>query len=118
MIWRPALAIFSFTLATGCASGPGSDTVRTSAAPDPELVAAGRTIAVMRCSRCHAIDTLSRSPNPDAPPIAKLMERYDDQMLANDLAEGIRIGHASMPEFVMPMNEAEAVVAYLMSIRR
>ena len=84
---------------------------------DPALVATGRDVAVLRCSRCHALDGVSHSPNPSAPPMAKLLQRYDADMLASDLIEGIRVGHDEMPEFDLQVIEADALVAYLKSLR-
>lgn len=84
---------------------------------DPALVAAGRQVAVLRCSRCHALDEMSRSPLPSAPPMAQMLERYDPDMLANDLIDGIRVGHDEMPEFSLSVSEADALVAYLRSLR-
>lgn len=85
--------------------------------PDPDQIAAGRQIAMLRCASCHALDNLSRSPLPAAPPMARMHELYDAEMLANDLIDGIRVGHDEMPEFVLQVAEADALAAYLRSLR-
>lgn len=85
---------------------------------DAALVSTGRDVAVMRCSQCHGLDGLSQSPNPAAPPMAELLERYDAGVLASDLIDGIRVGHDEMPEFDLEVIEADALVAYLKSLQR
>lgn len=107
--------VLAALLLAACASGEGAPIV--SDEHDATLVATGRDVAVLRCSRCHGLDGVSHSPNVSAPPMAKLLERYDPDMLASDLIEGIRIGHDEMPEFDLQVIEADALVAYLKSIR-
>jgi cytochrome c len=85
---------------------------------DPALAADGRQIAVRECSSCHAIDDQRVSPRPEAPPMLSLLWRYDPDMLAEDLIEGIRVGHDDMPHFDFDVRAADALVAYLKSIQR
>lgn len=112
----PGLLLVSMLLAAGCAGGPGTPSLPDEAL-DPAQVSIGRDVAVLRCSQCHALDGISHSPNPSAPPMAKLLERYDADMLASDLIEGIRVGHDEMPDFDLQVLEADALVAYLKSLR-
>ena len=84
---------------------------------DGMLIDAGRQVAVLRCSRCHALDTVSQSPLPAAPPMAQMLARYNAEMLANDLIDGIRVGHDEMPELTLQVSEADALVASLQSLR-
>jgi len=83
---------------------------------DPGLIASGRQVVVRECSSCHAIDQGAKSPNPAAPPMKLLLSRYDPEMLADDLIEGIRVGHNEMPHFDFNVIAADALVAYLKSI--
>ncbi len=87
-------------------------------AQDEGLVAQGREIAVTNCSRCHAIDDERTGPNPDAPPLLSILMRYDSEQLANDLIEGVRVGHDEMPHFDFAVREADALIAYLKAIER
>lgn len=110
------VVIAAVLLAGGCVGGRGAAV--TSAEPlDPALVSAGRDVAVLRCSQCHALDGISQSPNPSAPPMAKLLERYDAEFLASDLIDGVRVGHDEMPAFDLQVIEADALVAYIRSLR-
>lgn len=110
------VAAFYVFMAAGCAGGTGSASLADTAL-DPAQISAGRDVAVLRCSQCHALDGISHSPNPSAPPMAKLLERYDADMLASDLIDGIRVGHDEMPDFDLQVIEADALVAYLKSLR-
>jgi cytochrome c len=85
---------------------------------DPALAADGRRIAVRECSSCHAIDDQRVSPRPEAPPMLAVLWGYDPDMLAEDLIEGIRVGHDDMPHFDFDVRAADALVAYLKSIER
>jgi mono/diheme cytochrome c family protein len=85
---------------------------------DEGQVEAGRLVAVEQCSSCHAVDRDMMSPRPGAPPMSTLLSRYDPEMLANDLIEGIRVGHDDMPHFDFNIIATDALIAYLKSIER
>jgi mono/diheme cytochrome c family protein len=84
---------------------------------DPGQIAEGRGIAVRQCSACHALDTGTTSPRPGAPPLKSVLWRYDEDALATHLIEGVRVGHADMPLFDFNVIGADALIAYLRSIR-
>lgn len=110
-------ALLSIAALAACSSLATEPAASSAEAVDPGLVAAGRQVAVLRCARCHALDDMSRSPLPSAPPMAQMLERYNADMLASDLIDGIRVGHDEMPEFSLSVSEADALVAYLRSLR-
>jgi mono/diheme cytochrome c family protein len=78
----------------------------------------GATIARTNCARCHAVGRTGASPLRAAPPFRELHTRYPVEDLGEALAEGIRTGHPSMPEFRFDADEAEALIAYLKSLER
>lgn len=78
----------------------------------------GRTLARTQCARCHAVGRVGASPLRQAPPFRTLHERYPVEDLAEALAEGIRTGHPSMPEFRFAPDQAEALIAYLKTLER
>jgi mono/diheme cytochrome c family protein len=80
-------------------------------------IAEGRAIAVQNCAGCHALDADTQSPRADAPPMRDLLARYDSEALADDLIAGIKLGHEDMPQFDFSVIAADALVAYLRSIR-
>jgi mono/diheme cytochrome c family protein len=83
---------------------------------DPRL-ADGRTIAEEQCSRCHAVGASGESLNPKAPVFRTILSRYAEDALADDLAEGIRIGHPDMPQIALRPEGVDALIAYLRSIQ-
>ena len=78
----------------------------------------GRALARRDCAACHAIARTGASPLRRAPPFRTLHERYPVEDRAEALAEGIRTGHPTMPEFRFDPDEAEALIAYLKSLER
>ena len=108
----PALA--SAVLALAACSVPPS---QTSAVTSDPLVADGRAIAERECAGCHALDQSAASPRPGAPPMREMLGRYNADALANDLIAGIRVGHQDMPEFDFDVRTADALLAYLRSLR-
>lgn len=107
------LALLSSTVASCAGVEP-----RSQWDSDAGLTEAGRQVAVDQCSSCHAIDHGAMSPLPQAPPMSTLLGRYDPDMLANDLIEGIRVGHDEMPRFDFNIMATDALIAYLKSIER
>ena len=128
-VW--AGAAIAFTFLAGCAAAPQVPPVPHSAngkpaetrtvpqfvGVDPDQAAAGWRIAKDRCSSCHAIDAVLPSPRSDAPPLRQVLDIYPEDMLAERLIEGMRIGHDDMPRFDFNVIAADALVAYLKSIR-
>lgn len=78
----------------------------------------GRTLARAHCARCHAVRRSDLSPLAAAPPFRDLHARYPVEDLAESLAEGIRTGHPSMPEFRFDPDQAQSLIAYLKSLER
>ena len=95
----------------GCAGASLGDAEATA------QIAEGRAIAQRECASCHALDRSTASPRADAPPMRDLLARYDKDALANDLIEGIKLGHQDMPQFDFNVIAADALVAYLRSIQ-
>lgn len=78
----------------------------------------GLTFAEANCARCHAIGKVGNSPFKEAPPFRTLHERYAIEDLAEPLAEGIRTGHPSMPEWVLEPDQIDNLIAYLKRIQQ
>lgn len=79
-----------------------------------------RGLAYVRtnCARCHSVDRITDSPLRIAPPFRELHERYPVENLAEALAEGIRTGHPTMPEYRLDPGQVADVIAYLKSLER
>jgi mono/diheme cytochrome c family protein len=108
-------ALLAFA-ACACA-GPDADMAAAPAQSDVEIVENGRQIAQTECAGCHAIGPEGASPRADAPPLRQVLGRYRAEALAEDLNEGIRVGHADMPTFELPVRGVDSLVAYLQSIQ-
>lgn len=81
------------------------------------LVEDGLAIAEANCASCHAIGEAGESPNPKAPLFRALLSRYRADMLETELAEGMRVAHEPMPQFMFEPNAAAALVAYIKSVQ-
>lgn len=107
----------------GCASEPPAGNVEAVgwkgvAAADPVLVSAGEEIAKNNCASCHAIGAAKKSPLAEAPPLSEVLNGYeDDEVVAYRFIEGMRVGHNQMPLFDFDVRGADALIAYLRSIR-
>ncbi|HEU5273836.1 MAG TPA: cytochrome c [Xanthobacteraceae bacterium] len=80
--------------------------------------AAQRGLAYVRvhCAQCHSVDKVTSSPLKIAPPFRTLHERYPVESLQEALAEGIRTGHPTMPEFRLDPGQVGDVIAYLKTL--
>jgi cytochrome c len=82
---------------------------------DPTL---GHALAKEWCAKCHAIGFYGESPLPVAPPFRELHTRYDVEDLAESLAEGILVGHPTMPSFRFEPDQIDNLIAYLETLER
>ncbi len=88
--------------------------------PEAEVsaqVEQGRTIAETSCAGCHSLDPEAVHVEGQPPPMRDMLLRYDAEVLAEDLIDGIRLGHQDMPAFDFSVSGADALVAFLKSIR-
>ena len=76
----------------------------------------GLNFAMTNCARCHAIDKISTSPLPLAPPFRDLHLRYPVENLAEALAEGIVTGHPNMPQFRLDPGQVRDFIDFLKSL--
>lgn len=107
----PLLATIAALLGA-CARPAGSDP-----APDPALIADGRAIAEANCARCHAIGADGESAAAGAPAFRTLSGRVRFDVIETEFAEGLKVGHAGMPEFAFDLDGVDALMAYLKSVQ-
>lgn len=89
----------------------------TEATPDPAALAAdGRDIAEAQCAACHSIGAYGESPMAQAPPFRNVLSRYREEVLKEELIEGIRVTHP-MPDFQFNPQSTDALLAYIRSIQ-
>ena len=92
------------------------------AAPRPALaqdasVQRGERLVKRHCGGCHAAGRTGRSREPAAPPLRNLHQRYEPEMLAEGLAEGLLTGHPAMPAFRFGGRDLRSIILYLDSIQ-
>ena len=78
----------------------------------------GRILALCNCAKCHSIDKVSPSPVRIAPPFRTLHLKYPVENLQESLAEGIVVGHPSMPEFRLDPGQIADVIAFFKTLER
>jgi mono/diheme cytochrome c family protein len=78
----------------------------------------GITFAQANCASCHAVDKMSPSSLPLAPPFRNLHLRYPVENLAEALAEGIVTGHPNMPEFRLDPGQIGDFIDFLKTLER
>ena len=77
----------------------------------------GFQFAQTNCARCHSIDKVSPSPLPIAPPFRNFHQRYPVENLQEPLAEGIRTGHPTMPEFRLDPGQIADLIVFLNTLK-
>lgn len=106
-----AIAIAGAALAgpAGCANRADTDG-RT-------LAETGRDLARRECASCHAVEPgATASPVPAAPTFQALADRPD--MSRVGLGALLRTPHRTMPDLIVTSDEADALFAYLETLRR
>ena len=117
--WRTIWpALLSGALLAGCIDDLSSSGPRgASATKERAQIEDGRTIAETNCAGCHAIGRSGRSPNPEAPHFRSLLSRYNAEVLATELNEGMRVAHEPMPQFQFNPAATDSLVAYMQSVQ-
>lgn len=87
----------------------------------PETVDAirekGEHVAAQNCAACHAIGKGGTSSNPKAPIFRTILAKQPAGAIAEDLREGLLIGHKSMPRIQLHPDDVDALMTYLISIQ-
>jgi mono/diheme cytochrome c family protein len=118
MKMRVAAAVLALGL-SGCVdeTTPVADGPVEDAATRAALVEDGLAVAEANCASCHAVGAVGESPNRKAPIFRALLARYSPDTLEAELADGIRVAHAPMPQFQFKPEAAAALVAYLRTVQ-
>lgn len=86
------------------------------AAEDPKLVAEGKRLAEINCTRCHNIEAEGESPLTDSPPFRDIAMNYDREELIDGFMEGLAVRHPLMPDWDVTEPQATALAAFVMSL--
>jgi mono/diheme cytochrome c family protein len=114
MIKQAMLVLGLFVSA--CAAGESADAGAAPAPLEQDMIADGRDIAEAQCAACHSVGPYGDSPNAAAPPLRRVLSRYNADVLEEELIAGIQVAHP-MPEFQFNPQGVDALIAYLRAIR-
>ena len=99
----PILALVAFTLPA-------------LAADDAKMIAEGKRLADINCTRCHNIEATGESPLTDSPPFREIARNYDPDELVDSFMDGLAVRHPLMPDWDVTQDQAEALAAFIMSL--
>ncbi len=76
----------------------------------------GEIVAKTVCAQCHAVRQAQfRSPNPMAPNFTAIATTLG--MTDRALRVWLQSSHPTMPNYILPANERDDVVAYILSLK-
>jgi len=107
---RLILAAAAMLVLTACAV-PTEEGASNAALADD-----GRAIAEAQCAACHSVGEYGESPNAAAPPLRTVLANHSDEVLAEELINGIQVTH-QMPGFQLNPQGVDALIVYLRSIQ-
>jgi mono/diheme cytochrome c family protein len=81
------------------------------------LIERGRALVETNCTKCHAIGATGTSPFKAAPPFREVAPNYTHDELVDGFMEGLAVRHEAMPDWDMDMEQAEAIAAYILSLK-
>ena len=116
-----AFLVFFFANAESHEKAKASEMEAKTAAPITKVVEVGDAgqglaYAEKTCSDCHnVLRTGAASPNKDAPPFKQIANTPGMSITA--LTVWSRTSHPTMPNFVIPANDMDNLIAYIMSLR-
>lgn len=77
----------------------------------------GQEYAREHCAECHEVEPVeSFSPNPDAPSFQEVSD--SPGMNARALAVWLRSSHPTMPNLIIPADDMDNVIAYILSLKK
>lgn len=93
------------------------------AAPIPALgeddttsIIRGQELAQLLCQRCHAIAGPGPGPEEKSPPFSTLMAKLTLEGVADQLLEGLPMGHDPMPKWQFSERQVEDLLFYIYSV--
>ncbi len=92
---------------------------QTPARSDDEAasVQRGKELAQLLCARCHAIEGPGPGPEGKSPPFSTLVPKLTLEGVADQLLEGLPLGHDPMPKWEFSEQQAEDLLLYIESVR-
>ncbi len=76
----------------------------------------GKELAQLLCTRCHAIAGPGPGPEAKSPPFSTLMAKLTLEGVADQLLEGLPMGHDPMPRWQFSEQQVEDLLFYIDSV--
>jgi len=76
----------------------------------------GEVLAEKNCSGCHAVGVRGFSPNKNAPEFRNLNRRHPNSWLRAPITKGVLATHEQMPQFNLPAEDVDTIIAYINSL--
>lgn len=86
------------------------------AADDAKMIAEGKRLATINCTRCHNIEAEGESPLTDSPPFREIAKNYDSGELIDGFMDGLAVRHPLMPDWDVTQQQAEELAAFILSL--
>ena len=83
-----------------------------------ESIKRGLELAQLLCMKCHAISGPGPGPEEKSPPFATLVAKLSVEGVADQLLEGLPLGHQPMPKWEFSEQQAEDLLLYIEYIGR
>lgn len=82
-----------------------------------DSVQRGKELAQLLCGRCHAIDGPGPGKEEKSPPFSTLVPKLTLEGVADQLLEGLPLGHDPMPKWEFSEQQATDLLFYIDSVR-
>ena len=83
---------------------------------DTTPITRGKELAQLLCQRCHAIAGPGPGKEEKSPPFSTLIARLTLEGVADQLLEGLPMGHDPMPQWQFSERQAEDLLLYIDSV--
>jgi mono/diheme cytochrome c family protein len=80
---------------------------------DMASIKRGLEMAQLLCMRCHAISGPGPGPNEKSPPFSTLVDKLTLEGVADQILEGLPLGHEPMPQWEFSEQQAEDLLLYI-----
>lgn len=82
-------------------------------ADDTASIKRGLELAQLLCMKCHAISGPGPGPEEKSPPFSTLTTKLGLEGVADQLLEGLPMGHEPMPKWEFSEQQAEDLLLYI-----
>jgi mono/diheme cytochrome c family protein len=111
--WLRSPCLFFFTMCAAACHPLSSPDIALAEKPAKALA-----FAQAACGGCHAVEANGISPNPDAPPFARIANQ--EELSVETLSSWLRDAHnyPEEMEFSLERSEVDDLVAYMIKLRK